>query len=141
MVNYPQYYQPQQIPQQFNDDDRIIWIQGGVNTALAYMLAPSQRCVYMMDENEDPPCLYYKTRVDGKPYLEIYDLVKRSTKENTETTEEKTKYLTSEDLTDFVTKKDMSDILKEIQNLRDDILDIQTTPGDGESAAKTKGRK
>lgn len=154
MQTFPQYYQPQNnmwaMQQQMNkeneyDEDRIIWIQGGINTALAYMLAPNQKCAYMLDQDEEKPCLYFKSRIDGKPHLDVYDLIKR---ENTQEiidvkpVEDKKVYLTKEDLESqgLVTTEQLNSILQELQKLKEDVLDIQTTPSeDGSKNNKRRG--
>ena len=143
MNYYPQYYSAAQLQPTPITENRnyFTWIQGGANTAVAYTLQPGQTEAYMMDADE--PFLFYKTFMDGKPVTRMYELVERDINSYlaNKTSEAQTNYLTKDDLTqmDFATKSDLSDFIKELQSIKEEILDIQTTP-DG-TASKRRNAK
>jgi len=145
MSYYPQYYNPQQyVPQQQQQMiNQFVWVQGE-SSARAYLVPPGGEA-YLMDT--DSPTLFYKTCDSaGRPTMKTYELVEKVeadpvvvTPENSVQAEEMPNYLTRDDLNDMglLTKDDMNNILHQLQQLKDDILDIQTTP----NTDSTRGRK
>lgn len=114
--NYNQMYQQQQVPvqQQFEENVGFIWVQGKEG-AKAYPVAPNKTILLLDSEN---PYVYKKTAdKDGKPIeFKAFKLVEQVDGE------------VISDKVEFVTKDELEKIEDEISELRETLLDIQTTP-------------
>ncbi len=114
--NYNQMYQQQQVPvqQQLEENVGFIWVQGKEG-AKAYPVAPNKTILLLDSEN---PYVYKKTAdKDGKPIeFKAFKLVEQVDGE------------VISDKVEFVTKDELEKIEDEISELRETLLDIQTTP-------------
>lgn len=113
---YPQQQYPTPQINEQNDSVGFIWVQGREG-AKAYPVAPNKTVLLLDSEN---PYIYKKqTDKDGKPIeFKCYKLV-----EQTES-EESNDFHSVE----YATKDDIDKLNREIGEIKDTILDIQTTP-------------
>lgn len=122
----PQQYLPSQIPIQPKESDNngFVWIQGGKTVAQAYPVAPGQTVGLRDSEN---PVIYVKSTDDnGKPRpMEVF---KRVEEEEIEEPINAVEFIKKEDLFDYVKKSDIEDIFKDLQGIKDALLEIQTAP-------------
>ena len=118
-----QYLTPLPLPSQ-EKENGIVWIQGGKATAQAYPVAPGEDIVLRDSEN---PFAYFKSvGKDGKPQpMEIFQKVEN---EVIEKQEDLSEFIKKEDLNDYATHKDLDDIFKELQGIKETLLDLQTAP-------------
>ena len=122
----PQQYLPPQIPIQPKDSDgnSFVWIQGGKTVALAYPVAPGQTVGLRDSEN---PVIYVKSTDDsGKP--QPMETFKKVEEEEIEETTNTVEFIKKEDLSDYAKKSDIEDIFKDLQGIKDTLLEIQTAP-------------
>lgn len=119
MYTVPSYTQQLQPQQQIQEEIDTIWVQGPEG-GKAYPVAPN-KTVLMQDSNGE---YIYKKRADkdGRPIeFGIYKKVSDSTEKEVSSEATSTKV-------EYATKDDLQKLNNEIAEIRDTILDIQTTP-------------
>lgn len=112
----PMYTAPNYVQQQFTPEEADnVWVQGPEG-GKAYPVAPN-KTVLMQDSNGE---YIYKKRADkdGRPVeFGIYKKVSDTTEESSIVT-----------VTEYATKEDVQRLNSEIAEIKDTLLDIQTTP-------------
>lgn len=112
---YPQYQQPAQNQQP--EQNGMIWIQGGINGAKNYIVAPNVT-IPLWDSEE--PIIYLKSSDStGRPTIKILDYTIRGEKQNEENNTETVKARPAEEM--YATKDDIALIRKELDQFRSKI--------------------
>ena len=122
---------PQFIPQQYTpipikepETNSFVWIQGGKAAAQAYPVAPGNDV--LLRDSEQPVIYLKSTDKNGKPQpMQTYRIVEE------EEADEKpimSEFIKKDDLNDYVKREDLDDVFKELQGIKDTLLDIQTRP-------------
>ena len=120
-----QYITPIPLPTQDKELDvnNYVWIQGKT-AAQAYPVAPGNDV--LLRDSEEPVIYLKSTDKDGKPHpMQTYRMVEE---EEIEIKPDTSEFIKKEDLNDYAKHEDLEDIFKELQGIKDTLLDLQTAP-------------